>query len=113
GWGKPCETWLRSAPASVYIWSDRRLSMADAAEAESTEVSAQPTEELSESARLLARREAERQRTPSIFPLPLARLSLADPFQWLRLGWTDFKRCPRIGLFYGLCFFAMGHALLA
>lgn len=87
--------------------------MADAAEAESTEVSAQPTEELSESARLLARREAERQRTPSIFSLPLARLSLADPFQWLRLGWTDFKRCPRIGLFYGLCFFAMGHALLA
>ena len=87
--------------------------MADAAEAESTEVSAQPTEELSESARLLARREAERQRTPSIFSLPLARLSLADPFQWLRLGWADFKRCPRIGLFYGLCFFAMGHALLA
>lgn len=87
--------------------------MADAAEAESTEVSAQPTEELSESARLLARREAERQRTPSIFSLPLASLSLADPFQWLRLGWADFKRCPRIGLFYGLCFFAMGHALLA
>jgi uncharacterized membrane protein len=38
---------------------------------------------------------------------------LADPFHWLRLGWADFKRCPRIGLFYGLCFFAMGHALLA
>ncbi|MDR7153112.1 putative membrane protein [Hydrogenophaga palleronii] len=87
--------------------------MADAAEAESTEMSAQPTEELSESARLLARREAERQRTPSVFSLPLASLSVADPFHWLRLGWADFKRCPRIGLFYGLCFFAMGHALLA
>jgi uncharacterized membrane protein len=87
--------------------------MADAAEAESTEVSAQPIEELSESARLLARREAERQRTPSVFSLPLASLSMADPFHWLRLGWADFKRCPRIGLFYGLCFFAMGHALLA
>lgn len=87
--------------------------MADAAEAESTEMSAQPTEELSESARLLARREAERERTPSVFSLPLASLSVADPFHWLRLGWADFKRCPRIGLFYGLCFFAMGHALLA
>lgn len=87
--------------------------MADAAEAGPAEVSDRPTEELSESAQLLARREAERTRTPSVFSLPLARLRFADPFQWLRLGWADFKRCPRIGLFYGLCFFVMGHALLA
>ena len=52
-------------------------------------------------------------RGPSVFSLPLADLKPAHPFQWLRLGWADFKRCPRIGLFYGLCFFAMGHALLA
>ena len=50
---------------------------------------------------------------PSVFTLPLAHLTPAHPFHWLRLGWADFKRCPRIGLFYGLCFFAMGHALLA
>jgi uncharacterized membrane protein len=50
---------------------------------------------------------------PSVFSLPLAKLAPGDPIQWLRLGWADFKRCPRIGLFYGLCFFAMGHALLA
>lgn len=50
---------------------------------------------------------------PSVFSLPLAHLSPSDPFRWLQLGWADFKRCPRIGLFYGLCFFAMGHALLA
>lgn len=56
---------------------------------------------------------AEGPRVPSVFSLPLAHLKPADPFQWLRLGWADFKRCPRIGLFYGLCFFAMGHALLA
>jgi uncharacterized membrane protein len=93
--------------------------MADAVKADPTEVSAHPnektdeTDETDERARLLARREADRQRTPSVFSLPLARLSLADPFQWLRLGWADFRRCPRIGLFYGLCFFAMGHALLA
>jgi len=49
----------------------------------------------------------------SVFSLPLASLSPADPLRWLKLGWADFLRCPRIGLFYGLCFFAMGHALLA
>ena len=38
---------------------------------------------------------------------------MADPIRWLKLGWKDFQRCPRIGLFYGLCFFLMGHALLA
>jgi uncharacterized membrane protein len=52
-------------------------------------------------------------RGPSVFSLKLADLQPGDPFTWLRLGWQDFKRCPRIGLFYGLCFFAMGHALLA
>jgi len=49
----------------------------------------------------------------SVFSLQLATLSMSDPIHWLKLGWQDFKRCPRIGLFYGLCFFAMGHALLA
>lgn len=49
----------------------------------------------------------------SVFSLPLARLRFSDPLNWLKLGWSDFQRCPRIGLFYGLCFFAMGHALLA
>lgn len=50
---------------------------------------------------------------PSVFSLKLADLNPGDTLRWLRLGWADFKRCPRIGLFYGLCFFAMGHALLA
>jgi uncharacterized membrane protein len=50
---------------------------------------------------------------PSVFSLRLAELRPCDPFRWLQPGWADFKRCPRIGLFYGLCFFAMGHALLA
>ncbi|MCW5653469.1 DUF2189 domain-containing protein [Hydrogenophaga sp.] len=49
----------------------------------------------------------------SVFNLPLADLRAGDPLRWLRLGWTDFLRCPGIGLFYGLCFFLMGHALLA
>lgn len=49
---------------------------------------------------------------PSVFNLPLAELSAADPLRWLRLGWRDFVRTP-VGLFYGLCFFLMGHALMA
>ena len=55
----------------------------------------------------------ESERGPSIFSLPLATLKATDPLRWLKLGWDDFRRCPRIGLFYGLCFFLMGHALLA
>ena len=52
-------------------------------------------------------------RGPSVFDLKLADLRAADPLRWLAAGWRDFIRCPRIGLFYGLCFFLMGHALLA
>lgn len=52
-------------------------------------------------------------RGTSVFSLELATLGFRDPLNWLQLGWQDFTRCPRIGLFYGLCFFAMGHALLA
>ena len=55
----------------------------------------------------------EAARGPSVFSLQLATLRWSDPIQWLKLGWADFKRCPRIGLFYGMCFFVMGHALLA
>lgn len=42
----------------------------------------------------------------------LNRLSLAAPFQWLRLGWRDLKREPAIGLFFGACFALMGLAVL-
>ncbi len=49
---------------------------------------------------------------PSVFDLPLAELKAGDPLRWLRLGWNDFLR-SRVGLFYGLCFFLMGHALMA
>ena len=52
-------------------------------------------------------------RGPSVFSLKLADLTAADPLRWLVLGWADFKRAPKIGLFYGACFFAMGHALMA
>lgn len=47
----------------------------------------------------------------SVFSLKLADLTAADPFRWLALGWKDFTTCPKVGLFYGACFFVMGHAL--
>ena len=52
-------------------------------------------------------------RPPSVFDLRITDLRAGEPLRWLRLGWADFVRCPRIGLFYGVCFFLMGHALLA
>lgn len=51
-------------------------------------------------------------RGPSAFELRIADLRASDPLRWLRAGWADFVRCPGIGLFYGACFLAMGHALL-
>jgi uncharacterized membrane protein len=44
--------------------------------------------------------------------IQLRPLAMGAPLRWLALGWQDFKRCPRIGLFYGACFMAMGWLLL-
>lgn len=48
----------------------------------------------------------------SPFTIKLNTLGWRQPFQWLLLGWKDFLRHPGIGLFYGLCFMAMGWGLL-
>jgi uncharacterized membrane protein len=42
----------------------------------------------------------------------LNRLRWGDPLRWLALGFSDFRRAPAIGLFYGACFVLMGWALL-
>lgn len=47
----------------------------------------------------------------SVFSLKLTHLGYAAPLDWLHKGWNDFIHCPKAGLFYGLCFFLMGHAL--
>jgi uncharacterized membrane protein len=47
----------------------------------------------------------------SVFALTLKTLPWSAPFGWLARGWRDFSSCPKVGLFYGLCFFLMGHAL--
>ncbi len=44
--------------------------------------------------------------------LPLRTLSIHDPLHWLLLGARDFRRVPVIGVFYGVCFTAMGWALM-
>jgi uncharacterized membrane protein len=48
----------------------------------------------------------------SPFSIQLRPLGFSDPFRWLAAGWRDFRRAPGIGLFYGLCFIAMGWLLL-
>ena len=49
----------------------------------------------------------------SVFNLQLADLPVSTPLTWVKRGWGDFICCPKAGLFYGLCFFLMGHALWA
>lgn len=49
----------------------------------------------------------------SVFSLQLSNVGITAPFQWLKKGWDDFVCCPKSGLFYGLAFFLMGHALWA
>jgi len=48
---------------------------------------------------------------PSALSISLNTLRWSQPLHWLRLGWRDFCRQPAIGLFYGLCFMAMGWGL--
>ena len=45
------------------------------------------------------------------FAIRLRPVTMADPLRWLRRGWQDLLRCPGIGLFYGICFVAMGWVL--
>ena len=56
---------------------------------------------------------AQEKTSPSLLSTPLARLSMGAPLRWLLRGWQDYRRCPGIGVFYGTCFFIMGHLLLA
>ncbi len=50
--------------------------------------------------------------SPGVFDIQLRPLGFADPLRWLAAGWRDFLRAPGIGLFFGLCFMAMGWGLL-
>ena len=45
------------------------------------------------------------------FGAALRPLGWHQPLRWLARGWRDFTRCPGIGLFYGVCFVAMGGGL--
>ncbi len=43
---------------------------------------------------------------------PCRKLSIGDPFRWLKMGWQDFKRTPWHSLAYGLVFVFFGWLLL-
>ena len=45
------------------------------------------------------------------FVAPCRQLNLADPLQWLILGWQDFKRAPRISLIYGFALVILSYAV--
>lgn len=41
----------------------------------------------------------------------VVQLRLSDPFHWLRLGWCDLFAAKSVGVFYGICFWAMAWLL--
>ncbi|MBL8474035.1 MAG: DUF2189 domain-containing protein [Rhodocyclaceae bacterium] len=45
-----------------------------------------------------------------MFP-PIYNVPLTAPFQWLRLGWRDFRYDPTTSTFYGMCFAVLGMVL--
>ncbi|MES9989023.1 MAG: DUF2189 domain-containing protein [Candidatus Thiodiazotropha endolucinida] len=49
-----------------------------------------------------------------IVPLyaPCRKLSIGDPFRWLKMGWQDFKHTPWHSLAYGLAFVFFGWLFL-
>ena len=50
--------------------------------------------------------------TRQTLTMRLNEVSMFTPLQWWFAGWRDFFRTPWIGLFFGCCFFLMGHILL-
>ena len=57
-------------------------------------------------------REPDRPQRGSAFEIALRPLPWSAPVRWLALGWSDFRRAPAMGLFYGACFAAMGWMLM-
>lgn len=45
--------------------------------------------------------DSEREHAGLPFVAPCRRLPLTAPIEWLRLGWQDFRRAPRVSLYYG------------
>lgn len=45
------------------------------------------------------------------FVAPCRTLDMAAPLRWLRLGWDDMKRAPRLSLTYGLALMALSMAI--
>lgn len=50
---------------------------------------------------------------PLPFVAPCRTLDAAAPLRWLRLGWADMRRAPRLSLIYGLVLMLLSMALAA
>ena len=50
--------------------------------------------------------------TRSTLGMRLNEVPITAPFAWWMAGWRDLFRAPWVGLFFGACFFLMGHILL-
>ena len=46
------------------------------------------------------------------FYAPCRKLSIGDPFRWLKMGWQDFRQAPWHSLGYGLVFVFLGWLLV-
>jgi uncharacterized membrane protein len=57
--------------------------------------------------------EPEREEDQLPFVAPCRSLHWKAPFNWLRLGWRDFKRAPRVSLTYGLIMVVLSYAISA
>ncbi len=47
------------------------------------------------------------------FVAPCRTLDMSAPLRWMRLGWADMKRAPRLSLTYGLALMALSVAIAA
>lgn len=45
------------------------------------------------------------------FVAPCHQLDMTDPIRWLKLGWQDFKRAPRVSLTYGIALVILSYVV--
>lgn len=50
---------------------------------------------------------AHASQTPRPLVLPVQRVRVDEPWEWLSAGWQDFRRAPVVSLTYGAAFVAV------
>jgi uncharacterized membrane protein len=54
---------------------------------------------------------ADASQTSRSLVLPVQRVTVDEPWQWLSAGWQDFRRAPAVSLTYGVAFVAVSFLL--